>query len=347
MLTSQDARRSSAGSTPAWAPRYTGAVNSRSHLVLTALAVASATVLIGALSFGGKPPAKTTAPELPSPSASAAAPASAVSPLERAKRGVVVLERGGRAVSLGLVLANDGRILSALSTLGDGNGIDARYADGSITNVRVGHSDRTWDLALLVPQVGRWSEGLVAANVDPMKLGSSIKMFTLNRGKPAISSVVLKARTDLIGGDQEVLRDALELSTRATATDMGSPIIDEQGRVIALVSKACLPPTGDAGAGTMPPGGVRGPGRGVAAVSPQCAGERDPARPMARNPGNCGGHPHVPRGPRRLGAPREPGWRGGRSRRERNRGRRHHFGRRHARTDPGKGSRDRQNARRG
>jgi serine protease Do len=252
MLTAQGARRSSAGSTPAWAPRYTGTVNARSHLVLTALAAASATALIAALSFGGKPPAKAPPEQLPAASASAPSHSSA-SALERAKRGVVVLERGGRPAALGLVLANDGRILSSLSSLGDGNGIDARYADGSVVNVRVGHSDRTWDLALLVPQVGRWSEGLTAASVDPMKLGSSIKMFTSNRGKPAISSVVLKSRTDLIGGDQEVLRDALELSTRVPATDMGSPIIDEQGRVIALVSKACLPPAGDAGVGPCRP----------------------------------------------------------------------------------------------
>lgn len=254
MLTAEPCRRSSPDSTHTWAPRYTGGVNPRSHLVLTGLAAASATALIAVLSFGGKPPAGAKpAPELPAASASAAAPAQNVSPLERSKRGVVVLERSGRAAALGLVLANDGRILTSLSSLGDGNGVDARYADGSVVNVRVGHSDRTWDLALLVPQVGRWSEGLVAANVDPMKLGSAIKMFTLARGKPALSSVVLKTRTDLIGGDAEVLRDALELSTRVPAADMGSPIVDDQGRVIALVSKACAPAAGDGGVGPCRP----------------------------------------------------------------------------------------------
>lgn len=235
-----DTRKPSLGSSPpspsSCSPRYTARVNPRS-LRLPAAAAAIA-ILLGAAGSLGKP---APVPALPNPSASAAASAAPkVSPIERARRGVVVLERANRPVALGFVLAGDGRMLTSLSPLGDGNGLDARFADGSLVHVRVGHSDRTWDLALLVPQVGRWAEGMAAATGgDPLRLGSQVKTFTQVRSRPVVASVVFKSRSDLIGGDGEVLRDALEVSTRVPGVDLGAPVIDEQGQVVALLSRAC------------------------------------------------------------------------------------------------------------
>lgn len=153
----------------------------------------------------------------------------------------MILERAGRPVGLGVVLANDGRILTALSALGDGNGVDARYADGSVVNVRVGHSDRAWDIALLVPQAGRWQDGLSAATQDPLQAGSRIKTFTQRNRQLHLASVVLKGRGELVGGDAAVLRDALQMSTQVPQTDVGAPLVDERGQVMALVARACLP----------------------------------------------------------------------------------------------------------
>jgi serine protease Do len=167
--------------------------------------------------------------------------------MERARRGVVVLERAGRPIALGFVLAGDGRVLSSLSSLGDGNGIDARYADGSVVTVRVGHSDRAWDLALVVPQVGKWGDGLAAASGDPLKLGSQVKTFSAMRGRPEPAALVLNTRTTLVGGDGELLRDALQISTRVPAADHGAPLVDERGQVVGLVSRACAPSTTDGG----------------------------------------------------------------------------------------------------
>lgn len=160
---------------------------------------------------------------------------------------MVVIERAGHALSLGMVLAGDGRVLSALSPLGDGNAIDARYADGSVVNLRVGHSNRTWDLALLIPQVGRWPEGLTASSGDPLRLGSRIRAFTQVRGHPMLASVVIKGRTSLLGGDGELLRDVLEITTRVPPTDLGTPLVDEEGHVIGLLSRGCSAAQGDAG----------------------------------------------------------------------------------------------------
>ncbi len=108
-------------------------------------------------------------------------------------------------------------------------------------DVRVGHVDRVWDLALLVPQVGRWTSGLRASSADPLTQGSRIRTFAKHGRTIRIASVVLKGRAELLGGDGEILRDAIEITTRIPSSDWGAPLVDEQGRVLGVVSKACKP----------------------------------------------------------------------------------------------------------
>jgi serine protease Do len=163
-------------------------------------------------------------------------------PLDRARQGVAVLERSGKVIGMGTVLAGDGRILTALSPLGHGNNLDARFADGSVTRVKVGHTDRAWDLALLVPQNGRWKKGLKASRANPEKAGSKVSAFSVVGAKDlAPARTILKGERTLIGGDDELLKDALEVVSRFKSTDLGSPVVDEKGDVIAMIAKACAP----------------------------------------------------------------------------------------------------------
>src|SRR5690606_34373721 len=75
-------------------------------------------------------------------------PDSSESAVDKARDGVVLIERKGKLLGLGTVLSGDGRILTALSNVGHGNQLDARFADGSVMPIKMGHSDRAWDLAL-------------------------------------------------------------------------------------------------------------------------------------------------------------------------------------------------------
>src|SRR6188472_1090923 len=95
------------------------------------------------------PPAAPVAPAAPvTPAAPPTAPPNSV---EKARLGVVAIERQGRPLALGAVLDGDGRILSALSPLTNGNFLSARYADGTVVPLKLVHTDRAWDLALLSP----------------------------------------------------------------------------------------------------------------------------------------------------------------------------------------------------
>jgi serine protease Do len=164
------------------------------------------------------------------------------SPVEKARQGIVVLERAGKVIGVGSVLSGDGRILTALSPLEHGNDVDARFADGSTSRVKVGHTDRAWDLALLIPQNGRWKQGLRASRQSPTNAGSNLRTFSIVGAKAiAPSRTIIKGKKTLLGADNELLPDALEMASRFKTTDLGSPVIDEQGDVIAVIARACAP----------------------------------------------------------------------------------------------------------
>ena len=164
-----------------------------------------------------------------------------VSMEEKAARGVVVIERAGQALALGAMLSGDGRILSSLSPLGSGNDLDVRFADGTSVRVKLGHHDRTWDLALLVPQSGRWGQGLIASAREPVRPDATIHAFTLNKGKISAAPIVLRSHRSLLGGDDKPLENAIEIGSRVNPVDLGSPVIDEEGRVVAVLGRGCAP----------------------------------------------------------------------------------------------------------
>lgn len=162
--------------------------------------------------------------------------------MERARKGIAVLERAGKPLAMGVVLAGDGRILTSLSAIGNGNNIDARFADGSLMRVRVGHTDRAWDLALMVPQNGRWRHGIKPSRLSATEAGSGAQAFVNVGGeKVASSRVIVKGVTTLLGGDSALLRDALDLGSRMSERELGTPILDEQGNMMGMVAEACSP----------------------------------------------------------------------------------------------------------
>ena len=57
----------------------------------------------------------------------------------------------------------------------------------------------------------------------------------------APSRTIIKGKKTLLGGDNELLPDALEMASRFKSTDIGSPIVDEKGDVVGMIAKACAP----------------------------------------------------------------------------------------------------------
>ena len=95
----------------------------------------------------------------------------------------------------------DGRILTALSALGHGNYVRARFYDDHVLGVRVVDSDRAWDLALLAPEGGQWLEGLRASGTDPAAEGVKLRRFGGRGREISESAATVKGRQVLLGRD--------------------------------------------------------------------------------------------------------------------------------------------------
>jgi serine protease Do len=206
-------------------------------------------VALGAASASAAPPPPL--PSLPTSGPAAAPPAAPTEvsgfTAEQVRRGVVQVESGGRPLAVGTVLLKDGRVLTALSPLATIDQPEIRYADGTVVKAKIGHKDKVWDLALLIPLTGKWVDGLVPTDADPQ--GAELRSFLPKGGKLAPAPVAVKARIDPKSKDGDVLRSALEVDLKGNASTPGAPLIDGNGRVVGILVRACK----DGGASNAPP----------------------------------------------------------------------------------------------
>jgi serine protease Do len=217
-------------------------------------------VVLGILGVMAAAPAAHAQPGVPAPTPGqnpAPAPAIATSPgpsmtpeqlYAHVMHGVVALERNGVPVAVGTVLSGDGRILTALSSLAGGDGADVLYADGTVVHAKVGRSDRAVDLALLVPQTLKWTEGLRASTAAPM----GVDLRALLPAPPAVDSAVkarlapivamVKGDADAHARDGVALLHWLDVETKGVAPVAGAPLVDPSGDVAGILVRACKGP---------------------------------------------------------------------------------------------------------
>lgn len=194
--------------------------------------------LLGAVLALGAASAFAAPPALPSlPGVRADAHANTRVDPARLRRGIVQIEQGGRPMAVGTVLSKDGRVLTSLSGLGAVESPEIRYADNTVVKAKLGHEDKAWDLALLVPQSGAWLEGLVPTNTDPS--GLELLAFLPKAGKLAVSSVDLKGRTDARTKEGAPLARALDLDFKGSPSVPGAPLLDPSGKVVGVLVRAC------------------------------------------------------------------------------------------------------------
>jgi serine protease Do len=157
--------------------------------------------------------------------------------VDQLRRGVVQVEHGGRPVAVGTVLSKDGRVLTSLSALANVESPEIRYADGTVVKAKIGHKDKNWDLALLIPQSGKWLDGLMPTDVDPQ--GLELKAFLPKNGKLAATNVAFKGRVDARSKDGDPLRSVLDVDVKGAPSVPGAPVLEPNGRVVGILVKAC------------------------------------------------------------------------------------------------------------
>src|SRR5690606_13688730 len=115
--------------------------------------------------------------------------------------------------------------------------LDVRYQDGTVVKTVVGHKDAGWDLALLVPQTGRWLDGLSPTNADPS--GADLRAVLPKGKKLDAQAVGLKGRIDARSKTGEPLKSVLELDLRGAPNVAGAPVVDAGGQVVGVLVRAC------------------------------------------------------------------------------------------------------------
>ena len=180
---------------------------------------------------------------LPDPSATGGS-SPTLSP-ERIRQSLVTVEVGGRTVGVGVVLEGDGRMLTSLSSLGGHETVDVRYANARTVHTRVMHKDPVLDLALLVPQSGRYTTGLLASELDATTV--ELRTASLAGGRIGVVPVKLKGRIDAHAKDGTMLSGAYELDHTPPS---GAPLLDPDGRALGIAGHACKNVDGSAQGGT-------------------------------------------------------------------------------------------------
>ena len=156
------------------------------------------------------------------------------------RQSIVVIEQSKHPVAIGCVLGGDGRILTALSPIGTGNSLSARYANGESKRLRVAASHRGMNLVLLSPEDTRFSQGLRASRLLADESAAHVRWLRGNQAGPGILAAMGPLRREsLIGGDDYALHDVFTLGFVPRPSELGSALIDSNGDVVGIVSQAC------------------------------------------------------------------------------------------------------------
>ena len=188
------------------------------------------------------PTGTTTTTAKPTTSSSATPTATKDDGMDRARKATVVLERSKKPVALGVFLSEKGYVLTARSPIVNGTGdIEVRFPESNVvTKAKVIHEDVEWDLALLALQSTKGVEGAKASDTDPLSTSVTFSTFVLLKtGKVQAQPTSVLGKRDFLSPEGDTLKDALSIDTKSLA--IGTPLVDSNGGVVAMVGRACAP----------------------------------------------------------------------------------------------------------
>jgi S1-C subfamily serine protease len=239
-------------------PAATGGVETRlaagrrSRRVLAAWVTVVAVLLavIGVLAIRlaeapGQPPAPSEAAS-PSPSV---APTLSVTGIYQRVRASVVVVQTGHVVGTGLIIADNGTILTANHIVAGASDITVTFADGTSSPATVAGADRKDDVASLVP-ASRPSVVVPAALGGGTQVGAPV----VTLGNPL--GLDYSVTAGVISGLNRATRTAdgrfsglIQFDAPVNPGSSGGPLLDDHGLVIGIVVSIADPGHDDAFAG--------------------------------------------------------------------------------------------------
>jgi S1-C subfamily serine protease len=245
------------------------------RLVVAGLAAGLVLLLVitvlATLLASGPGTTKAAAPSSASPTPTPTASLSVSNIYQRVAPSVVTV-RAGRELGTGLIVADDGTILTADHVVAGGGTITLTFADGTVTNATVTSSDKKTDIAELIP-------AKLPQVVVPATLGGAadVGAAVVAIGNPfgltdSVSSGVVSGLDRTANTDTGKRSGLIQFDAAANPGSSGGPLLDSRGMVVGIVVAIADPDGHDAFAGigfAVPIGtalgggaGGNGPGKG-------------------------------------------------------------------------------------
>jgi putative serine protease PepD len=250
-------------------PRTSGVRGSRR---LIAVGTAAVVVLLGVIAvlatrLADAPPAARAAPPRPAPT-----PASLTVPaIYQRLAPSVVLVRTAHDLGTGVIVADDGTILTANHVIAGGAAITVTFADGTTATAIVAAADPKRDIATLTP--AKLPQVVVPATVGG---GAGVGAPVVAIGNPlgltdSVSAGVVSGLDRTADTSNGRFSGLIQFDASVNPGSSGGPLLDAHGLVIGIVVSIAAPAGEDAFAGigfavpigaALGGGGGQGPGKG-------------------------------------------------------------------------------------
>lgn len=241
--------------------------------LLAAAFVVAALVAVLALWLSGVTRTRTaSAPAgTRTPAATATAHPTVSQIYQRVRPSVVVIRAAG-ALGTGVIVADNGTILTANHVIARTRDITVTFADGTSARAAVASADPKQDIAMLVPAAR--PEVLVPATLGG---GADVGAPVIVVGNPlglvySVSSGIVSGLNRTADTRDGKYSGLIQFDAPVNPGSSGGPLLDAQGLVIGIVVSIADPGRDDAFAGigfAVPIGSALGGGRGALGNGPQ------------------------------------------------------------------------------
>ena len=208
----------------------------------------------------GTPKAAATASPTPTPAATLTVP----DIYQRVAPSVVTI-RDGDDLGTGVIVADNGTILTADHVVASGGRVTVTFADGTVANATVASADKQMDIAVLSP--AKLPQVVVPATLGG---GADVGAAVVAIGNPlgltdSVSSGIVSGLDRSADTDTGKRSGLIQFDAAVNPGSSGGPLLDSRGMVIGIVVALADPDGQDAFAGigfAVPIGAALGGGAG-------------------------------------------------------------------------------------
>ena len=253
-------------------PRTPGARGSRRLLAagLAVVVILLGVIAVLAIRLSGAAPGASARAATPSPTPTSTASLTVPGIYQRVAPSVVIV-RTSHDLGTGVIVADDGTILTANHVIAGGGAITVTFADGTTTNAAVAAADPKLDVATLTP--AQLPQVVVPATLGG---GASVGAPVVAIGNPlgltdSVSAGVISGLDRTADTDHGTFSGLIQFDASVNPGSSGGPLLDAHGLVIGIVVSLAAPDGQDAFAGigfAVPIGAAlggtsgKGPGKG-------------------------------------------------------------------------------------